>query len=226
MKFRTLFFSALIGLLAHTHVVAEKEAEQAPVEAPKKAAPKPPTHIPPPPPNLKPPSSAPKAPPPPRTQEKPAPANKEKKAEDISQKTRKMTLEQLLALPPEQLVQIRDTIDKLVKLSPEEKSELKNKVTELKKLEDSEKAKKREEYALRRETRKQAGILLWERMDKEEKAEAKKAINESENKNRTRQGFINEAMKDREFRKEAQKRAEAVIEKRKQEAAAKRAKSE
>ena len=124
MKFRILLFSALIGLQAHMHVAAEEPAEKAPVEAPKKAIPKPPTHIPPPPPNLKPPTSAPKAPPPPRQQNNPAPAvkpaAKEAKPNDIAKKT----LEQLLALPPEQLVEIRDTIDKLVKLNPEEKRQV------------------------------------------------------------------------------------------------------
>ncbi|MGB0372094.1 MAG: DUF3106 domain-containing protein [Opitutales bacterium] len=228
MSPRIFFLSILIGISAAFTLSAEESTE--PKSEEKKQRPAPPTHIPPPPPNLKPPSKAPDTPPPPRqltekskpdkappakVEEKPKPKPKEV----APKQTRKMTLGELLNLPPEQLKDIRDTIDKLSKLSPEEKDELRKRLDELKELEESEKKRKREEYlARRREFNKQARILLWERMSKEEKAAAQAKIDAAETKQARHQAtqvYIKEALKDQAFKKEVNQRTNKVLKEKK-----------
>lgn len=128
---------------------------------------------------------------------------------------RQMTLGELLSLPPEQLIKIRNSIDKLAKLSPEEKVELQKRLDELKKREEPEKNKKREQYlARRREFNKQARILLWELMSPEEKQSAKKVINAAEGKkakHQTTQEYVKRALKDPEFEKEVNERTRKAL---------------
>lgn len=208
MNFRTLILSALMGSIAWLPIHAEDTKED---PKPPAKVPTPPSHIPPPPPNLKPPSKAPTKAPPARKKTEEAKKAEAAAKEDIGQKAKQMTLVQLLDLPPEQLMEIRDTIDKLANLNPEEKQELKKRLDAQKKLEDAEKAKRREAYKRRREINKQAGILLWERMSAEEKETTKAAIDSAKDKRKARQQYINNAMKDPEFRKEATARADKQL---------------
>lgn len=218
MNSGNFLISIFLGITVSFPLIAQNVTDPSDEVPPR---PSPPTHIPPPPPNLRPPSKAPTAPPPPRVSTKPketvSPNQVEApgKPDSTILEARQMTLEEILSLPPEQLIKIRDTIDKLAKLSPEEKVELQKRIDELEKLEESKKKKKREQYlARRREFNKQARILLWELMSPEEKESAQKVIKAAEGKkarHQTTQEYVKRALKDPEFEKEVNERTRKAL---------------
>lgn len=125
-----------------------------------------------------------------------------------------MPLKALLKLPNEQLTKLKGSVESLSRLNPDEKQLLK---AHLEKIEQSERKREREKYLeRRREFNRQARILLWELMNKEEKAAAQnviKAAKTKKAKHLATMEYIKRALKDPEFEKEVNSRTDAVLKK-------------
>ncbi|MCH2155898.1 MAG: hypothetical protein MK080_07840 [Opitutales bacterium] len=139
-----------------------------------------------------------------------------------------MSLEQLLELPNERLLELRATIDKLSELSPEDKSKLKARLRELRSLEKAERQKQREAYVMKREVERQARRMFLKEMTAEEKkafqAELKTLDKEAQWK--LRREHAKKALEDEGFRARAEEAALEAISKRKKDESEKKKKAE